>query len=153
MIKTNTYLILAICALTLLSCKDILTEQNDGISNTMSVSLNDSIYTLTNVVGQGANGFGGGPFCRGTLNGKYLYVYMKFDDTVAVGSTFHNGTYNFTYTVRYDSSETILSSGFITAEYFSSHRVKGTFSSSVIYKNDTLHFRDGKYDVYIKTSE
>jgi hypothetical protein len=119
----------------------------------MSVTLNDSVYTLIEVAGQGGDGYNGPPVCRGTLLGKYLYVHMKVGDTVAVGSVINNGTVDIEYSIIYDSTKVIKSSGFIACERVSIHRVKGTFSFSTVYLNDTLHFRDGKFNVYLKTSE
>jgi len=151
--KTKITFVILICALTISSCTDDLFDQTDGLPNTMSVTLNDSVYTLIDVVGQGSDGYQGAAFCRGTLFGKYLYVHVKPGDTVAVGSVINNGAFDIEYSILYNSEKAIINSGFIITESVSIHRVKGIFSFSSIVNNDTLHFRDGKFNVYIKPSE
>ncbi len=137
----------------MLSCSDILTNDTDGISNTMKVTLNDSVYTLTNVVGGGSSEVIKAPVCKGMLNGKSISIWFKIDDTVSVGTIEHKIDGDVSYTIDYDSSKTIVGSGYISAVVVSPSRAKGEFNFTALYKNDTLRFRNGSFNVYLKTSK
>jgi hypothetical protein len=149
-------LIIPACCLFCLGCdiNQMTVQVNEERFNYMTVTLNDSNYALTGVYGEAASSLSP-PFCIGELSWHKLIVNMAFDDTVIVGSGVRDISHDITYRIQYKSKEAIYKSGVIITERYIhdiSTRVKGSFYCKIIIENDTLNFRDGRFDVYLRRS-
>lgn len=114
-------------------------QANEEMFNSMSVTLNDSSYSLTYVVGHGGHGaFGYLPGCKGVLMGLQLYIDFKTGDTLYSPPI-------------YDSCRSI--SGLVYAESYNHNgatRAKGIFEFTALKGYDTLKFTEGNFDVYLR---
>ena len=132
-------------------------QNNEEQLNTMSVILNDSLYILTGADCLGGyNPLGILPTCKGALLNDTLRMSLKFGDTVTVGTTETSNGYTVTYSVTYDSYKTIRGSGVIAASTYghnNSTRAKGVFEFDAIENSDTLRFRKGQFDLYVRSLE
>lgn len=146
-IKKLVFLSSVVWLLTSVGC-NVITDQTDGESSTMRVMVGDSTYQLTEV---GGMSYMGEISYNGNIAGKKLSIVTYLDnwknDTCSL-SFYEPGSTSKSY-VRYGEEFNTPNFGKVIRSSSSGSRETGTFYFDVISGSDTLHFRNGKYDIYL----
>ncbi len=127
------------------------TQLSDDKPNLMSVTVNDTLYNLTNVGGVGSSQ---GDSYGGQLGTKQLSIYINRWDPHNQNDTswFRENKPGFNF-VEFDSTYGRSNFGLFTVTGSSKSgqyiRIEGTFFFDIITQQETLRFRNGHINTYV----